>query len=79
MSSESELDGDINQRAREFMAQRAAAAAQLMAEMETLANSLGAFRRYLKDNGFTDGGAENHTLELFVRWLEAPNSSDDED
>lgn len=69
-SSESELN--------EFLAQRAAAAAQLMAEMETLASSLGAFRRYLKDNGFTDGGAEDHTLELFNRWLSAPDSDDDE-
>lgn len=72
MSADQESEFD------KWLGAKAAAAEQLKAEMSTLAQSLGTFRSQLILNGFTTDGAEDHTLELFIRWLDTPAPDDDD-
>ena len=57
---------------------QAAASDQLRSEMANVAALLGLFRAQLIANNFSTAGAEDLTLEWYVRLLDGSGSSDDD-
>lgn len=60
-----------------LLAAQAAASDQLRSEIGKTAETLATFRTQLIVNGFSTNGAEDMTLEWFIKLLDAPRDDDD--